>query len=312
VITDQATITVNKASSTVEITSDDPDPSTVDQSVHVEFTVTGTGGTPTGDVTITARGGTETCTGTLSGGSGACDIILTAPGTGANNRRLTATYGGDAQFSGDTDNENHDVIVTTVASTVQITSDAPDPSIVGQSVHVEFTVMGSGGTPTGNVTITVSGGPETCTGALSGGSGACDIVLTVLGDTRIMTATYSGDGTFSGDTDTENHRVDPAPNLPPVAQDDSYQINEGQVLTVPGPDNLPTLLANDSDPEGGPLSVTDAGDPQNGTRELTGGGGFTYTPNPGFVGTDQFMYVVTDQGNESSTAIVTIEVLDVP
>ncbi|HEX7336757.1 MAG TPA: Ig-like domain-containing protein, partial [Gemmatimonadales bacterium] len=47
-IDDQPTITVNKASSIVEITSDEPDASTVGQPITVEFTVSGAGGTPTG------------------------------------------------------------------------------------------------------------------------------------------------------------------------------------------------------------------------------------------------------------------------
>ncbi|MGH7510740.1 MAG: Ig-like domain-containing protein [Gemmatimonadales bacterium] len=109
-ITDGATITVQKAGSVVEITSDEPDPSSAGQSVRVEFTVTGSGGTPTGDVTVTVGGGTETCMGTLAAGSGFCDVTLVVPGTGSNNRRvLTATYPGDARFSGDTDTENHRV-----------------------------------------------------------------------------------------------------------------------------------------------------------------------------------------------------------
>ena len=109
-LTDNATVTVQKVSSTVEITDDDPDPSTVGENVLVEFTVSGGGGTPTGSVTITVAGGSETCTGTLSSGSGSCTVLLTVPGTGSGNRRvITATYGGDAQFSGDTDTENHRV-----------------------------------------------------------------------------------------------------------------------------------------------------------------------------------------------------------
>ncbi|HJR16735.1 MAG TPA: Ig-like domain-containing protein, partial [Gemmatimonadales bacterium] len=106
-ITDDATITVQTVSSLLEITSDDPDASTVNEEVTVEFTARGSGGTPTGDVVVTVSGGTETCTGTLSNGSGSCKLTLVVPGLVINNNRrvITASYGGDSRFSGDTDSE---------------------------------------------------------------------------------------------------------------------------------------------------------------------------------------------------------------
>jgi adhesin/invasin len=75
-----------------------------------------------------------------------------------------------------------------------ITSHLPDPSPVGTAVTVSFTVTGAG-TPTGNVTVT--DGVANCVGALSGGAGSCDIVLTTTG-TRTLTATYAGDGGHNG------------------------------------------------------------------------------------------------------------------
>jgi hypothetical protein len=101
-----ATVTVQKVSSVTKIESDEPDASIVGEKVTVVFTVTGTGGTPSGNVTVTVQGGdpTETCTATVAAGS--CDITFNTPG---NNRRLTATYGGDSQFAGSSDNENHRV-----------------------------------------------------------------------------------------------------------------------------------------------------------------------------------------------------------
>ena len=50
------------------------------------------------------------------------------------------------------------------------------------------------GTPTGNVTVTVSGGAETCTGTVA--AGTCSITLTALG-ARTLTATYAGDANFN-------------------------------------------------------------------------------------------------------------------
>jgi hypothetical protein len=109
-ITQKATVTVQKAASTIEITSDEPDESTVNQSVRVTFIVSGSGGTPSGDVTVTVSDGSETCTGTLTNGSGFCDVVLMVAGTGADNQRIiTATYLGDPRFAGDSDTEIHHV-----------------------------------------------------------------------------------------------------------------------------------------------------------------------------------------------------------
>ena len=112
IIADQATVTVHKASSTIEITDEGEDPSTVGQEIEIEFVVTGDGGTPTGEVVVTMTNGPETCSATLIDGRGSCRLTpATAGPDGNNNRRdITATYGGDAQFSGDMNTENHRVI----------------------------------------------------------------------------------------------------------------------------------------------------------------------------------------------------------
>jgi DNA-binding beta-propeller fold protein YncE len=83
------------------ITSDNPDPSAVGQAVVVNFSVTSTSGTPTGSVTVSD--GVDSCTGTVA--AGACTITLTTLGT----RTLTATYAGDANFTGSSGTELHQV-----------------------------------------------------------------------------------------------------------------------------------------------------------------------------------------------------------
>jgi hypothetical protein len=87
---------VNKASTTTTITADDPDPSDQNVPVTVSFTVASSAGMPTGDVDVTISGGSAHCTGTLSSGSGSCQLTgLTASG----DRTVTATYKGDPLFA---------------------------------------------------------------------------------------------------------------------------------------------------------------------------------------------------------------------
>jgi hypothetical protein len=71
-----------------------------------------------------------------------------------------------------------------------------------------------------------------------------------------------------------------------------------------------SVLGNDSG--SGPLTAAKASDPVHGTVTVAPGGTYTYTPAPGFSGTDSFTYVVTDayQG-VSSPVTVTITVVPV-
>jgi hypothetical protein len=95
-------------------------------------------------------------------------------------------------------------------------------------------------------------------------------------------------------------------NKPPIAVDDAYQTDMNQALIV----GAPGILANDSDPDGDPLSaIIDIGT-SNGTLNLSLNGAFTYTPNSGFSGVDQFTYMANDGEFSSNIATVTITVVD--
>ncbi|MCA0453843.1 MAG: cadherin-like domain-containing protein [Chloroflexi bacterium] len=94
-------------------------------------------------------------------------------------------------------------------------------------------------------------------------------------------------------------------NRSPVAGDDTFSVYRGSSIVI----TIAQLLRNDIDPDGNRLSVVDGTLPKHGTviplADATGG---TYTPNPTFVGTDTFTYIVTDGKGGSDTALVTITV----
>jgi hypothetical protein len=83
-------------------------------------------------------------------------------------------------------------------TTTTITSQSPNPSNIGQSVAIGFSVVGSTNIvmPTGTVTVTASTG-ENCAAPVS--SGTCSITFTTSGS-RTLTAKYSGDTNFVGST----------------------------------------------------------------------------------------------------------------
>ena len=97
-------------------------------------------------------------------------------------------------------------------------------------------------------------------------------------------------------------------NRAPVALDDDYETDAGETLTVPAPG----VLANDSDPDGDPLTAILEDDVSHGTLDLDPDGGFSYTPDEGFDGVDTFTYRASDGELQSAPATVTITVIPAP
>lgn len=97
-----------------------------------------------------------------------------------------------------------------------------------------------------------------------------------------------------------------AVNDKPVAQDNSYAVNEDQTLTVAARG----VLLDDTDVDGDVLSASVVTGPQHGTLVLNADGSFTYTPVANYNGTDQFTYRACDAGSPQlcDTGLVTITV----
>lgn len=105
------------------------------------------------------------------------------------------------------------------------------------------------------------------------------------------------DGSLS---DTASVYVDVgAVNEAPVANDDNASTDEDTPVSV-------DVLANDTDPDGDALSITDIGNPSHGTTEISGNE-ITYTPTQNYNGSDSFNYTITD-GEYTSTATVGVDV----
>ncbi len=92
--------------------------------------------------------------------------------------------------------------------------------------------------------------------------------------------------------------------LAPVAVNDLYHAVADVTLEVA----VSGVLANDSDMEGDTLKALEFRGPANGSLSLNSDGSFAYTPNPGFTGTDGFIYQVDDETSLSHLAVVTIHV----
>ncbi|HRN60285.1 MAG TPA: Ig-like domain-containing protein [Chiayiivirga sp.] len=91
----------------------------------------------------------------------------------------------------------------------------------------------------------------------------------------------------------------------PAANDDSYAVAQGGTLSVAVASGV---MVNDSDAEGAPLSAQVATAPSHGSLALVANGGFTYTPQASFCGSDSFSYRASDGTRVSMPATVTVAV----
>ncbi len=94
-------------------------------------------------------------------------------------------------------------------------------------------------------------------------------------------------------------------NSPPAAQPENYYTSKNSPLIVPATSGV---LLNDSDAEGDSLTAMLLISTIHGTLVLNPDGGFNYTPEADFTGTDSFVYQASDGTSGSPTRRVTITV----
>ncbi len=96
--------------------------------------------------------------------------------------------------------------------------------------------------------------------------------------------------------------------LPPTTGNSTYSMQADDQLVVPAPG----ILGNASDPQGLALQAVLVNPTLDGSLALNPDGSFTYTPHPGFVGTDSFTFKASDGQLESNLSTVTIAVAGIP
>ena len=95
--------------------------------------------------------------------------------------------------------------------------------------------------------------------------------------------------------------VQAPPNHPPVANADAAQVVFNGSVSIP-------VLNNDTDVDGGTLTITAVSIPTNGGTAVMNGSTIRYTPAVGYAGTDTFTYTIVDPQGAPSTATVTVTV----
>jgi hypothetical protein len=196
----------------------------------------------------------------------------------------------------------------TVTVTVLPQPDRPplavdDAATTAFATPVAIDVLANDSDPDGDP-LTISGVTAPANGSVSA-SGA--------------TITYTPAAAFSG-TDRFTYTIDDgrggsasanvtvtvgaAPDRPPVAVDDAATTVSGTQVTI-------DVLANDSDPDGDPLTIQSVTAPSLGAATISGGR-IVYTPAAGVVGTDNFTYTISDGRGGTATANVTVTITPPP
>ncbi|MBT8135674.1 MAG: tandem-95 repeat protein, partial [Gammaproteobacteria bacterium] len=99
-------------------------------------------------------------------------------------------------------------------------------------------------------------------------------------------------------------------NDPPFAEDDSIVVDEGATATLLDTGDA-SLLDNDFDPDGDPLTVSVLDSPANGQLTVNPDGTFSYAHDGSETVEDQFTYVADDGTDNSAPATVGIAIIPV-
>ncbi len=196
----QTVLTNVTTSTTSTAITSSANPSVSGQNATLTATVTSAGGTPTGTVQFTVGGVNYGAPVTLSGGT--AQLSTAGFPVGANN--VQAIYSGGPGFTGSTS----PVFAQTVnpANSVVTVSTSPNPAVTGQGFTITANVTPAApgsGTPTGTVTFYVDGVPVCTAVVLASGQATCNAPGMPAGN-HVVTATYSGNSNFNGNTGTQS------------------------------------------------------------------------------------------------------------
>ncbi len=187
-------------------------PAVFGQSVVLTVTVAPASGsgTPTGTVTF-QDGATTIATQALSGGQASVTISNFSVGS----HSITATYGGDTNFTGSA-SPAFSQTVNKAGTTTAIATSA-NPSSLNQSVTFTATVtVVSPGAGTSSGTVTFADGAATLANVALGPSGQAVLSTSALSaGGHAISASYSGDGNFNGSAAalTQQVQYEPAGTL---------------------------------------------------------------------------------------------------
>ncbi len=160
------------------------------------------------------------------------------------------------------------------------------------------------------------GGPISITSVTQPANGTVAITGGGTGLTYQPNANYCN--SVSGSPDTFTYTLTPAGPTPTATvtvtvtcvDDNPVAVNDAATVNEDSGANTINVLANDTDADGGPISITSVTQGTNGAVAITNGGAdLTYTPNANYCGPDSFTYTLTP-GGSSATVTMTVTCVD--
>ena len=174
---------------------------------------------------------------------------------------------------------------------ITISASYTDPD-QGDTHSFTIDTAGTKGKVTNNGNGTFTYNPEGAFDSLKPGQQATDSFTYTVTDAAGLSSTATATITVLG----------PAAAAPTAYADGPYDVDAGRTLTV---DAHAGVLANDG---AGAMTASLVSGPSHGTLSLAANGSFTYTPNVGYVGPDQFTYAANDGVAASKPVPVSIDV----
>ncbi|MBK8046743.1 MAG: Ig-like domain repeat protein [Anaerolineales bacterium] len=228
-----------------------------------------------------------------------------------------ARYTADALYAGsDSDPASITVIERATKTTLKA---APNPAVAGQTVVVTATVtentlatvdvaetsdaeekdfgeraVAAAISPTGSVTFLDGDGAELGVAPLTGGKATLRLTNLTAGN-HVVIGNYAGDSRYA---QSESASLTIKVQALPLAVNDAAGALPGEAVLI-------TVLANDSDPAKGGLTVIDVETPSYGVAAIAGSGQqVRYTAAAGFTGVDKFTYTMSDINDHTDQATV--------
>jgi hypothetical protein len=193
----------------------------------------------------------------------------------------------------------------TVTITVAAVNDGPlaqdDAAFTDEDVAVAIPVLANDTDPDGDV-LAILSIAQPSHGVVAK-SGATVLYTPTKNFHGVDTFTYTASDGQGGTSSATVTITVAAVNDEPLAQDDGASTDEDVAVTV-------SVLANDSDPDGDPLTIQSVTQPGNGSV-VNSGTNVIYTPNDNFQGVDSFTYIADDGHGGMAAALVTIAVATV-
>ena len=180
---------------------------------------------------------------------------------------------------------------------VQVTLTASTGILTLGTTPNNVTISGDGTT-----TITLVGQVDNINTALNGLTFTPPASFTTSATLQVVTTDQGNTGSGGPQQASSTIAIN-QPNQPPNAVNDSVVGTQNVLLTIASS----TLLANDTDPDNDPLTITQVSDPFNGTVTLNNTN-VLFTPAPNHTGPASFLYTISDGNGGTSSATVNITV----